>query len=102
VRLELALDALAEAEGQPVQAQRGEGHTGLVGQLARDDELLDRRHGRSGESADLVGLHGDGAPADDREVLLAGDVGDRRLDALPLEHVDGQEGVADRVLTERR
>jgi hypothetical protein len=101
VHLELALDALAQAEGQPVQAHGGERRAGLVGEVAPDVELLDRGHRGAGERADLVGLHRDGAPADDRQVLLARDVGDGRLHPLALEDVDREERVADGVLPER-
>src|SRR5665647_1651600 len=70
VDLQLALGALAQPDGLAVQRNFADRFPGLLGPCALHVQLLDVRHGRAGQRADLVRAHRDLAPAEDGQALL--------------------------------
>ena len=97
VRPELALGALAQTEGLAVESDADERLALGVVTAGPHEELLEGRHRRARQVADVVGVDGHLAPAEDLEVLLAGDALDLALLGRPLVVVGGQEGHADGV-----
>ena len=92
VRVGLVLDPLAQAVGLPLQ-----GHAADPGAGTRDEELGEGRHHAAGGRAEHVGLGRDVAPAQDREVLLGGELLDATAGLGDRVGVAGQERGADGV-----
>ena len=93
----LALGALAQAEGHPLQLHAGHALRG-----AGDEELAEGRHDAERGRAEDRGVGGDVAPPEDREALLGGDLLDAGHLRGDLLLVPGQERGADGVGVLRR
>ena len=92
VDLRLPLGPLAQAEGQPVEAERD-----LAPDGASDEELLERGHAGPGGSPDELTVDGHLAPAEHLEVLGDGDRLDAGLGGGPIVGIGRQEGDTGRV-----